>query len=95
MQREHRSHLCLSLKSIRTIRQLSGPLYVAIRDCFSKIRHVRDGSDTGQTLLDYLLQSLLRELAAVIHCRKHVRKWGQGVQLIQCELANSDLTRLR
>jgi hypothetical protein len=39
---------------------------------FRKIRQVHDGSETSETLLNYLFPSL---------------------QLLQCELANSDLTR--
>lgn len=51
-------------------------------------------SGMAETLLDYRLPSLLRELDAAIHfrwCRKHVR--ARAARVVECELANSDLTR--
>ena len=63
MQCEHGWHLRRSLES-----KLYAKCVVSqFRDRFSKIRQIRDGSDIAQALLGYLLSSLLRELAAVIH----------------------------
>ena len=67
MQREHRSHLCLSLKSS----DYTPTKWPVVRRnsviAFRKSARSAMASDIAKALLDYRLPSLLRELAAAIH----------------------------